>query len=89
MTQCSDENTKFREVIAYLLDVPPRHLYAHVIVAASIPAMHETISTTIACPISLTQTSFIENSIEAGILRSGKGVIHASVGLGTALVLRG
>jgi hypothetical protein len=36
-----------------------------------------------------TQTSFIENSIEAGILRSGKGVIHASVGLGTALVLRG
>ena len=27
------------------------------------------------------QTSFIEISIEAGILRSGKGAIHASVGL--------
>ena len=27
------------------------------------------------------QTSFIENSIEAGILRGGKGAIHASVGL--------
>ena len=26
-------------------------------------------------------TSFIEISIEAGILRSGKGAIHASVGL--------
>jgi hypothetical protein len=26
------------------------------------------------------QSSFIENSIEAGILQSGKGAIHASVG---------
>jgi hypothetical protein len=33
-----------------------------------------------------TQTSFIEISIEAGILRSGKGAIHASVGLLSAVV---
>ena len=32
--------------------------------------------------ITHTQTSFIEISIEAGILRSGKGAIHASVGPG-------
>ncbi len=34
-----------------------------------------------------TQTSFIEISIEAGILRSGKRAIHASVGLSNAVVL--
>jgi hypothetical protein len=33
-----------------------------------------------------TQTSFIEISIEAGILQSGKGTIHALVGLRNALV---
>jgi hypothetical protein len=33
-----------------------------------------------------TQSSFIEISIEAGILRSGKGAIHASVGLRNAMV---
>ncbi len=33
-----------------------------------------------------TQTSFIEISMEAGILRSGKGAIHASVGLHNAVV---
>ncbi len=32
------------------------------------------------------QTSFIEISIEAGILRSGKGTIHASAGLGAVVV---
>jgi hypothetical protein len=37
-------------------------------------------------PVSVTQTSFIEISIEAGILRSGKGAIHASVGLLSAVV---
>ena len=31
--------------------------------------------------ISARQTSFIEISIEAGILRGGKGAIYASVGL--------
>jgi hypothetical protein len=33
-----------------------------------------------------TQTSFIEISTEAGILRSGKGAIHTSVGLRNAVV---
>ncbi len=33
-----------------------------------------------------TQISFLEISIEAGILRSGKGAIHASVGLLNAVV---
>ncbi len=33
-----------------------------------------------------TQTSLIEISIEAGILRSGKSAIHASVGLRNAVV---
>jgi hypothetical protein len=53
-THRSDESAQCSQGITLFFNVTPIHFHAHIVVAASIPAMNETMSITIARPESLT-----------------------------------
>jgi hypothetical protein len=61
-TQRSDESAQCSQGITGFFNVTPCHFHAHIVVAASIPAMNETISTTIARPESHTSWQYHRRS---------------------------